>query len=164
MTAPRTIPVALAAMLGLLLLPGFQADKGKADTDEGKKGKSASKQAGGDGNVSLHYLEIVTDDVDALCATYEKVHGLKFGSEDADLGQARVATQADGSRIGIRKPLAEHEQPILRTYLEVDDIAAAVKKAEEGGAVIAYPPTKQGDSGTWAIFIQADLQHGLWQK
>jgi hypothetical protein len=50
------------------------------------------------------------------------VHSLSFGPPDPDLGQARVATRADGTLVGIRKPLAAHEQPIMRTYLAVEDI------------------------------------------
>jgi predicted enzyme related to lactoylglutathione lyase len=46
--------------------------------------------------------------------------------------------------VGIRKPLAVHEQPIVRNYLAVEDIQRAVKKAEEYGATVAYPPTRQG--------------------
>lgn len=112
----------------------------------------------------VHYLEIVCRDVAAQCAALERIHGLSFGPADPNLGQARVAEAPDGSRIGVRAPLAEHEQPIVRTYLEVDDIAKAVKEAEAAGAVIAYPPTRQGDTGTWAIYILGDIQMGLWQK
>ena len=114
--------------------------------------------------MDIHYLEIVTNDVDALCATYEHVHGLSFGPEDPDLGQARVAVRPDGSLVGIRRPLAEHEQPTMRTYLEVVDIQRAVEEAENAGAVIAYPPTRQGKRGTFAIFIHGDVEHGLWQR
>ena len=96
----------------------------------------------------IHYLEIVTHDVDTLTALYQRMHGLSFGPPDADLGQARVATRPDGTLIGIRKPLAAHEQSIVRTYLAVEDIQEAVKQAEESGAVIAYPPTRQGQRGT----------------
>ena len=117
-----------------------------------------------DSRVAVHYLEIVSTDVDTLTALYQRVHGLSFGPPDPDLGQARVASRADGTLVGIRKPLAGHEQPIMRTYLAVDDIQQAVKKAEESGATIAYPPTRQGQRGTFAIVIQGDLQHGLWQR
>ena len=34
----------------------------------------------------IHYLEIVTKDVDGVCATYEKLHGVTFGAGDAGLG------------------------------------------------------------------------------
>jgi predicted enzyme related to lactoylglutathione lyase len=112
----------------------------------------------------VHYLEIVSNDVDAQAGLYQRMHGLSFGSPDPDLGQARVATQADGSLVGIRKPLAAHEQPIMRTYLAVEDIHQAVKRAEESGAAIAYPPTQQGQRGTFAIVIQGGVEHGLWQR
>ena len=88
-----------------------------------------------------------SNDVDALTALYQRMHDLSFASPDADLGQARVATRADGTLVGIRKPLAAHEQPIMRTYLAVEDIQQAVKKAEDSGATIAYPPTRQGQWG-----------------
>lgn len=112
----------------------------------------------------IHYLEIVTPDVDATCATLAAVHGFEFGAPDADLGQARAAKRPDGSLVGVRAPLATHEQPIMRSYLATDDINAAVEAAKGRGAVIAYPPTKQGAQGTFAIFIQDGVQHGLWQR
>ena len=115
-------------------------------------------------NMRVHYLEIVCHDVAVQCEALERVHKLSFGPAVADLGQARVAEARNGSLIGVRAPLAEHEQPIIRTYLEVDDIARAVEEAEAVGAVIAYPPTQQGDTGTWAIYILGDVQIGLWQR
>ena len=114
--------------------------------------------------MAVYYLEIVSNEVDALTELYHRMHGLSFGPPDPDLGQARVATQADGALVGIRKPLAAHEQPIMRTYLVVEDIRQAVDEAEESGATIAYPPTRQGDQGTFAIVIQGEVEHGLWQR
>ena len=70
----------------------------------------------------------------------------------------------DGSIVRIRAPLADHESPIMRTYVAVEDIAQAVKAAEARGALIAYPPTKQGGAGTFAIFIEGGVQHGLWER
>jgi predicted enzyme related to lactoylglutathione lyase len=114
--------------------------------------------------MAVHYLEIVSNDVESVTQLYQRVHGLSFGPPDPDLGQARVATRADGTLVGIRKPLAAHEQPIIRTYLAVEDIQEAAKKAEEQGATVAYPPTRQGQRGTFAIVIHGDVQHGLWQR
>jgi predicted enzyme related to lactoylglutathione lyase len=114
-------------------------------------------------NMSIHYLEIVSDDVDALAAFYERIDGLSFGPPDPDLGQARVATRSDGTLVGIRKPLAAHEQPIMRAYFAVDDIQQATKQAEQAGATVAYPPTRQGQRGTFAIVFHGGVQHGLWQ-
>ena len=113
---------------------------------------------------TVHYLEIVTHDVDATCALYEGMLGVSFGVPDPDLGQARAAMRADGSVIGIRKPLAEHESPIVRTYVAVTDIAKAVETAAAAGATVAYPPTKQGTYGTFAIVIANGVEHGLWQR
>lgn len=127
----------------------------EGDGAAGRKGKS---------NVRIHYLEIVCRDVAAQCAAWERLHGLSFGPPVADLGQARVAAAPDGSLVGVRAPLAEHEQPVTRAYLEVADIGSAVREAEAAGAVVAYPPTRQGDTGTWAIYILGDVQVGLWQR
>lgn len=118
----------------------------------------------GDSTMRIHYVEIVCRDVASQCAALERVHGVSFGAPVADLGQARVAGAPDGSLIGVRAPLAEHEEPIIRTYLEVEDIAKSVREAEAAGAMIAYPPTRQGDTGMWAIYFLGDVQIGLWQQ
>ena len=111
----------------------------------------------------VHYLEIVATDVDAAVRLYEQSHGLSFGEPREELGNARAATRPDGSVVGIRAPMASHETPIMRTYLAVDDIDAAVKAAEAAGAQVAYPPTRQGEAGMFAIVIHDGLQHGFWQ-
>jgi predicted enzyme related to lactoylglutathione lyase len=113
---------------------------------------------------SVHYVEIVSPDADTLIGLYEGVHGLSFGAPDPDLGQARVATRADGTLVGIRKPMATHEHPVMRTYLAVEDIQQAVRRAGERGATVAYPPTRQGQRGTFAIVIEGGVEHGLWQR
>ena len=114
--------------------------------------------------MKTHYIEVVTNAVDEQRKILERVHGLSFGSEIQDLGGARVAETTDGVLIGIRPPLAEHELPITRTYFEVDDITQSIKAAEAAGGRVAYPPTVQGDTGTWAIYSLDDTQHGLWQR
>ena len=114
--------------------------------------------------MSVHYLEIVSSEVDKQCSALEAALGLSFGPPVADLGHAKVAEAPAGHRVGVRAPLADHEQPTLRAYLEVEDIAAAVGAAEAEGAIIAYPPTTQGDTGTWAIYILDGVQIGLWQR
>jgi predicted enzyme related to lactoylglutathione lyase len=114
--------------------------------------------------MAVEYLEIVSADVESVTVFYERVHGLSFGGPDPDLGGARVAARPDGTLVGVRKPLAAHEQPIMRTYLAVEDIARAVKDAESAGAMLAYPPTRQGARGTFAIVFQGGVQHGFWQR
>ena len=110
------------------------------------------------------YLEIVTEDVDALKLHHERVCGLSFGPPDPDLGQACVARFGDGSLIGLRKPLAAHETPIIRTYLAVDNIDEAARLAQTSGAMLAYGPVRQGNRGSFAILFQGGVQLGLWQQ
>jgi predicted enzyme related to lactoylglutathione lyase len=128
-------------------------------------GCRASGKGNGEGGsrMQIHYLEIVSADVTAQCAALERLHKVSFGAAVADLGQARVAELPDGSRIGVRAPLAAHEQPTVRAYFAVDDIGRAVKDAEAAGGVVAYPPTRQGATGTWAIYVLGGAQIGLWQ-
>ena len=114
--------------------------------------------------MKAHYIEIVSNTVDEQCQILEKIHGMSFGAAVPDLGNARVSQNESGTLVGVRAPLAEHDVPIVRTYIAVDDIEKAIKGAEAAGAVVAYPPTKQGDTGTWAIYIADGTQHGLWQK
>lgn len=114
--------------------------------------------------MNVQYLEVVTEDVDGTCALYAAMHGVAFGAPEAAMGQARLAPLPDGRRVGVRAPLADHETPIVRTYVGVDDIEAATQAAVEAGGMVAYPPTAQGDFGTFAIVIQGGVQHGLWQR
>jgi predicted enzyme related to lactoylglutathione lyase len=114
--------------------------------------------------MQVHYLEIVTPDVDAVCAAYAATYGVEFGEPDAGLGQARTAPLPGGGMVGVRAPLRETEDPVVRPYWLVDDIEAAVAAAEEAGAVVAHPPLELPGHGTFAIYIQGGIQHGLWER
>lgn len=111
----------------------------------------------------VQYLEIVTADVDATCAALEKIHGISFGEPEAVLGNARTARLKSGGRIGVRAPMREDEDPVVRPYLLVDDIAAAVKAAEAGGGEFAMYPTEIPGHGKFAIYFQGGIQYGLWE-
>ena len=113
--------------------------------------------------MQIHYLEIVTKDVDATCTDYAQLHGVTFSESEADLGNARTAALANGGMIGVRAPMHESEQPVVRPYLLVDDIEAAAAAAVEAGGEIAHPPMEIPGRGTFAIYIQGGIHHGLWQ-
>ena len=113
--------------------------------------------------MQIHYLEIVTPDVDGVCAIYEKLHGVSFGEPEAGLGNARTATLANGGLIGVRAPMHDAEEPVVRPYLLVDDIEAAVKAAAAAGGEIAHPALELPGYGTFAIYIQGGIHFGLWQ-
>lgn len=113
--------------------------------------------------VQVQYLEIVTPDVDATCAVLEKQRGVRFGEPEAELGNARTAALKGGGRIGVRAPMHEAEEPVVRPYLLVDDIEAAVETARAAGGEIALPPTEIAGRGRFAIYFLGGIQHGLWQ-
>ncbi len=113
--------------------------------------------------MKIHYLEIVASDAQAVCAAYEAAQGIKFGSADPMLGGARTAALPDGSSVGVRGPLRDTERPVVRPYWLVDDIEAALEAATKQGAFVAHPPMEIPGKGTFAIFIQGDVDHGLWQ-
>jgi predicted enzyme related to lactoylglutathione lyase len=113
--------------------------------------------------MQLHYLEIVTTEVDAVCAVHAAAHGAQFSEPDASLGGARTATFPGGGMVGVRAPLHETEVPVVRPYWLVDDIGPALAAAVEAGAEVAHPPLEIPGYGTFAIYIQGGNHHGLWQ-
>jgi predicted enzyme related to lactoylglutathione lyase len=113
--------------------------------------------------MQIHYLEIVTKEVDAVCAAYTAANGVQFGNPDAGLGNARTARLPGGGLVGVRAPLRETEEPVVRPYWLVDDIDAAVAAAVEAGGEVAHPPMEIPSHGTFAIYIQGGVDHGLWQ-
>lgn len=114
--------------------------------------------------MTIHYLEIVTPEVDAVCATYAHAHGVTFGDGDPTLGGARTAALADGGTVGVRPPLRDTEAPVVRPYGLVPDVAAAVEAASSSGAEVAVPPMPLGEHGTCAIVVQGGVEVGFWER
>lgn len=114
--------------------------------------------------MNVHYLEIVTPEVDGTCAALEKMHGVTFGNPVAELGNARTAALREGGRIGVRAPMHDAEKPVVRPYVLVDDVKAAVKQVEAAGAEIALPYMEIPGQGKIAIYFLGGIEHGLWQK
>lgn len=111
----------------------------------------------------IGYLEIVTPDVGAVCANYAKLYDVEFSEPVAELGGARTATLEGNGRLGVRGPLRPDEAPVVRPYLLVEDVRAAAERAQKAGAKIAHPPIELPGQGTFAIYIQGGIEHGLWQ-
>ena len=114
--------------------------------------------------MQIHYLEIVTKEVDAVCAAYAAANDVQFGEPDGRLGNARTARLSGGGLVGVRAPMHEAEAPVVRPYWLVDDIESAVAAAVKAGAVVAHPPLEIPGHGTFAIYIQGEIHHGLWQR
>jgi predicted enzyme related to lactoylglutathione lyase len=111
----------------------------------------------------IHYLEIVATDVDAVCAAYAATSKLQFGDPVAELGNARTAPTNDGCLVGVRAPMHDAEEPVVRPYWLVDDIESAVAAAVKAGGEIAHPPLDIPGRGKFAIYILGGVHHALWQ-
>ncbi len=109
------------------------------------------------------YLEIVTPEVDATCDSLEETHQILFGDPQADMGGARTAALVGGGMIGVRAPMHAAEKTVVRPYLLVDDIEAAVENAVAKGAMVAVPPTMIEGRGTFATYFLGGIEHGLWK-
>ena len=113
--------------------------------------------------MQIHYLEIVTPDVDSTCATHAKLHHVTFGPAVPELGQARTAPFGSGGMIGVRAPMHEAEESVIRPYTKVADLEVAVATAANMGAEIALSSMDIPGRGKIAIYILGGVQHGLWQ-
>ena len=113
--------------------------------------------------MKVQYLEFVSRDVDAVCKAYEAAHSVSFGEPDTLLGGARTCTLPDGSIVGVRGPLRDNEEPVVRPYWLVDDIDQAVANVEAAGGLIALPPMELPGKGKFAIYLLGGNDHGLWQ-
>jgi len=113
--------------------------------------------------MKIYYLEIVTPDVDAACRLYSSMYGVTFGDPDPNLGGSRTADLDGAGMLGVRAPLRDSETPVVRPYVLVEDINAAISAASEAGAEIAMMPTEIPEHGQFAILIHGGIESGLWQ-
>ncbi|MCA9292750.1 MAG: ester cyclase [Phycisphaerales bacterium] len=114
-------------------------------------------------SMQIHYLEIVSPDVEQTCEALASAHGV-FSAPVPELGNARTAAIAGGGRIGVRGPLRESEASVVRPYVLVDDLDAAVAAAKAAGAEIALPRMEIPGQGTIAIYVLGGIEHGFWQR
>ena len=113
--------------------------------------------------MKVHYLEIVTKEVDVVCSAYGSALDVQFSGPVAELGGARTASLADGGLVGVRAPLRDTEAPVVRPYWLVADVNAALAAVIQAGGEVALPPMEIPGHGTCAIYLQGGNDHGLWQ-
>ncbi len=111
----------------------------------------------------IQYLEIVSDRVDEVCAAYAASLHAEFSEPIAELGHARTARLPGGGLLGVRAPLSPSEQPVVRPYFLVEEIEGALAAAVLAGGKVAHPPLEIPGHGTFAIYLQGGVHHGLWQ-
>ena len=162
-----TVVLIAVVLIAVVLIAGWAVQRthdAGPQNDETSGRSPISPTDAGESVMQIHYLEIVTKDVDAVCAVYAAANGLQFGDPDAGLGGARTAALPRGGLVGVRAPMHESEEPVVRPYWLVDDIESAVAAAVEAGAEVAHPPMEIPGHGTFAIYIEGGVQHGLWQR
>lgn len=113
--------------------------------------------------VQVHYLEVVTLNIDNVCASYSQTLGVTFSDAVAELGGARITSLSNGGLIGIRAPMHDVEEETTRPYYLVADIEKAVKDAQGAGAIVAVPPMEIPGRGKCAIIMFSGVQSGYWQ-
>ena len=115
--------------------------------------------------MKVHYLEVVTTDVEAAVSLYSKIHNIPENAfkTSPELGNARTVELDDSSTLGIRQPMHDAEKSVVRPYTLVDDINDAIEKIKDiEGVVIAVPPMPIEGRGQCAIYIQDGIEFGLW--
>jgi len=112
---------------------------------------------------AIHYLEIVTPDVEATRSLYASVFGWTFQPSVPELGNASVASLPGGSLCGIRAPIHAEELPVVRNYIRVTNLDAATKEAQRLGATLLLESMDLAGWGRISIYELGGLQHGLWQ-
>ena len=152
-----TLRIALP-WLALALMAGAQL------VSDSRGGQETSEPVAQEPALRVHYLEIVTPDRDATCELLQKVHGVTFGEPVVALGNARTARLAEGGRLGVRAPMHDAEEPVVRPYFLVDDLQGAVEKAAACGGEIAVPPMEIPGAGEFAIYFHTGNQYGLWKN
>ena len=110
----------------------------------------------------MHYLEVVATDALAARDYYTEAHGWHF-QEAPELGGAWIADMPGGSLCGIREPMHASEKPVVRTYLRVADVRAAVADAKRHGAEIMLEHMDIPGRGQIAIFGIGGIEQGVWQ-
>lgn len=113
--------------------------------------------------MQLHYLEVVSKDVEGVCKAYATAHGIQFSAPVPELGNALTVTLADGSILGVRAPLRDSENPVVRPYWRVSDIESALTAIVDSGGSVALPSMEIPGRGRIAIYLQGGNDHGLWQ-
>jgi uncharacterized protein len=154
-----TLRLALPAAILLLLVWAAMPSHTTARQDQ-----PDARQPDPQAAINIHYLEIVTRNVDETCNALEKAHGVTFGDPIPEFGNGRVTKLNNGGRLGVRGPMRETEKSVIRPYILVDDIDAAVESIKEAGGQFAMLPTEIPGQGRFAIYFLGDIQYGLWQR
>jgi uncharacterized protein len=112
------------------------------------------------------FFEVISADAERAQAFYAELFGWQVAADPAMGGYGLVDTGAgEGAIGGGIGPSATPGETGVRFYVRVDDLEAALAKAEALGGARLIPPTDlPGDYGRIAVFTDLDgHQIGLWE-
>jgi len=112
---------------------------------------------------TMHYLEIVTPDVEAARHLYSTAFGWSCEPAVPELGNAGVAILPGGSLCGIQPPLHIQEAPVVRTYIRVGNLELSTREVERLGASVLLEAMDLAGWGKISIVECGGIQQGLWQ-
>ncbi|HXC84483.1 MAG TPA: VOC family protein [Trebonia sp.] len=112
------------------------------------------------------FFEIISPDAERALKFYTEMFGWAAQADPNMGGYALVDTNAGEGAIGggIGGTEAPGEAPTVKIYMRVDDLDAALDRAERLGGKRLVPPTDLPEGyGRFAIFTDPDgNQVGLW--
>jgi hypothetical protein len=115
------------------------------------------------GNPVVHF-EICAKDMGKAREFYGKLFDWNMKHDEA-MNYTIVEVGEGGIGGGIMQAEEGKFPPYVAFYVQVDDLEASVKKAEELGGVIICPPTPIPNMGRFAMFNDLDGNMiGLWSK
>ena len=155
MTSARSALLCLATALLASLPAVFPQARGASDDRAPEKDTTM---------VDLHFLEIVTPEMDATIELLSELHGVTFSDPQLHFGNSRLATLKGGGRVSVRKPMHDAEQPAVRPYVLVDDVEAAFEAATKAGGQAMVPPMEIPGEGRFALFLLGGIEHGVWER
>jgi uncharacterized protein len=113
------------------------------------------------GTGEITHVELPADDVERAKAFYAAVAGWEFGEAMPGYWTFRTSP-ASGGGIGRRGKSIGN---VVRVYITVESLEAAVSAAEAHGGSIVAPPTEVGEGfGRYAAVTDSEGNEiGLWQ-
>ena len=115
------------------------------------------------GNPVVHF-EIRSSDMAKAREFYGKLFDWEMKLEES-MNYTIVEVGKDGIGGGIMQAEEGKFPPYVAFYVQVDELAPVVKKAEELGAKILVPPTLIPNIGSFAMFTDFDNNMiGIWSR
>lgn len=112
------------------------------------------------------HIELTTNDLGTAKQFYKKLFGWKLADMKSPDGTVyTMIAPGTGPGGGMQaKPMPDAPVTWL-PYVEVEDVAKSLAKAQKGGATVTLPFTDIGDMGSIGIFSDpAGALLGLWAK